>query len=556
MNTMESAAVVGSMLGIVFARQQLSNLARFVGGGKATREPETPHRLECDYLVVGAGAASLAFVDTLLTELPRAEVVLVDRHDAPGGHWNDAYDFVRLHQPSIVYGLASRKLEGSWLWNFLQCRAPWRHRANKSEILAHFASGVRDWVKSGRVRYYPRCEYDFSQPEAVHSEGGTLRRFRSCDGSTEYTALVRHKVVNGTEHEPLIPSRCPLPFPVDKGVEVITPNDLAASKKRRDAYVVLGCGKTGMDVVVYLQRKMRVDPKRIHLVVPSDVWIWNRFPPEIWRRGGPWDYVHRYLELDGDFDKTLLSLEAEGLFFRLDPGRMPTVLRHPIIEQGELDLLKRTNHIRRGRVSSIVRAANGKDVLVKFGPNFLPLTFAENTAFVHCCSPGPFNGHLAAFTGGSVDVFDSPTSVSLYIIFTPPASLPSCAIAYLEAAARRGTLDLEFGRNLVEDADLEPWQVLQRLFHPWPAMNRGCKEQVAPILNLALFFAVADRDCLEVLRWFRGNKLSLFSTLYYRSNMWNALNAMAGKRDVLRLTAWEERVVRKLIVKLEPIKEF
>ena len=52
MNTMESAAVVGSMLGIVFARQQLSNLARFVGGGKATREPETPHRLECDYLVV------------------------------------------------------------------------------------------------------------------------------------------------------------------------------------------------------------------------------------------------------------------------------------------------------------------------------------------------------------------------------------------------------------------------------------------------------------------------------------------------------------------------
>ena len=250
MNTMESAAVVGSMLGIVFARQQLSNLARFVGGGKATLEPETPHRLECDYLVVGAGAASLAFVDTLLTELPRAEVVLVDRHDAPGGHWNDAYDFVRLHQPSIVYGLASRKLEGSWLWNFLQCRAPWKHRANKSEILAHFTSGVRDWVKSGRVRYYPRCEYDFSQPEAVHSEGGTLRRFRGCDGSTEYTALVRHKVVNGTVGEPLIPALCPLPFPVDPwGVEVITPNDLNGLKPlgggRKRHYVVLGCGKTG-----------------------------------------------------------------------------------------------------------------------------------------------------------------------------------------------------------------------------------------------------------------------------------------------------------------------
>ena len=37
-------------------------------------------------------------------------VVMVDRHANPGGHWNDAYPFVRLHQPAAFYGLNSTQL--------------------------------------------------------------------------------------------------------------------------------------------------------------------------------------------------------------------------------------------------------------------------------------------------------------------------------------------------------------------------------------------------------------------------------------------------------------
>lgn len=48
--------------------------------------------IQTDYLVVGAGAMAMAFVDTLLTDTD-ATVVIVDRHDRPGGHWNDAYPF-------------------------------------------------------------------------------------------------------------------------------------------------------------------------------------------------------------------------------------------------------------------------------------------------------------------------------------------------------------------------------------------------------------------------------------------------------------------------------
>jgi cation diffusion facilitator CzcD-associated flavoprotein CzcO len=63
-------------------------------------------RFETDYLITGAGASGLAFADTLLEETD-AHITLVDRRDKAGGHWNDAYPFVRLHQPSSYYGVSS-----------------------------------------------------------------------------------------------------------------------------------------------------------------------------------------------------------------------------------------------------------------------------------------------------------------------------------------------------------------------------------------------------------------------------------------------------------------
>ena len=52
-----------------------------------------------DYLVVGAGASGMAFVDTLLAHSAEpVSVVLLDKREQPGGHWNDAYGFVTLHR--------------------------------------------------------------------------------------------------------------------------------------------------------------------------------------------------------------------------------------------------------------------------------------------------------------------------------------------------------------------------------------------------------------------------------------------------------------------------
>ena len=67
--------------------------------------------VEADYLVVGAGAMGMAFTDALIDHAD-VRVALVDRRHGVGGHWLEAYPFVRLHQSSTFYGVASTVLGG------------------------------------------------------------------------------------------------------------------------------------------------------------------------------------------------------------------------------------------------------------------------------------------------------------------------------------------------------------------------------------------------------------------------------------------------------------
>ena len=52
----------------------------------------------------------MCFLDELINNSSSLEAIIVDQRDKPGGHWNDAYSFVRLHQPAAFYGVNSRPL--------------------------------------------------------------------------------------------------------------------------------------------------------------------------------------------------------------------------------------------------------------------------------------------------------------------------------------------------------------------------------------------------------------------------------------------------------------
>src|SRR5260370_34012961 len=97
--------------------------------------------MDTDYLVVGAGASGLAFADTLLAEADVA-VTLVDRREAPGGHWRDAYPFVRLHTPSAFYGVSSSALRQDRIAHTGE-EAGFYERGTAEEVREYFAAGAR-----------------------------------------------------------------------------------------------------------------------------------------------------------------------------------------------------------------------------------------------------------------------------------------------------------------------------------------------------------------------------------------------------------------------------
>src|SRR5690349_21381470 len=110
------------------------------------------HEIETDYLIVGAGAAGMAFADELLTH-SNATIAIVDRRDAPGGHWREAYPFVRLHQPSAFYGVTSTPL-GTDAIDSGGTNAGFYELAGADEIRAYYERVMhRRFLPTGRVRY-------------------------------------------------------------------------------------------------------------------------------------------------------------------------------------------------------------------------------------------------------------------------------------------------------------------------------------------------------------------------------------------------------------------
>src|SRR5437879_7064458 len=96
----------------------------------------------------------MAFVDSLLSHSD-AEVVLVDRRHRPGGHWLDAYPFVRIHQTSANYGVNSRQLGSNRI-----DESGFYERGTAAEIADYFNRVLEEQlIPSGRVRFFGMSDY-------------------------------------------------------------------------------------------------------------------------------------------------------------------------------------------------------------------------------------------------------------------------------------------------------------------------------------------------------------------------------------------------------------
>src|SRR5438128_1334150 len=266
--------------------------------------------IQTDYLVVGAGAMGMAFTDALIDHAD-VHVTLVDRRHAAGGHWQDAYPFVQLHQASVFYGVASTVL-GTGAIQQDGPEAGLQERARRAEIQHYYDEILhRRFIGSGRVTFLGGSDY---------AADGTSHLVTSRVSGETTRVDVRRRVVDATYLSPTIPATTPPPFGVADDVRVVPVNELASlAEPTATDYVIVGSGKTATDGIVWLLAN-GVDPDRIMWVRPRDPWMLNRAvvqPDPAVALGLAADTMAA-ASASESLDDLFLRLEAAGVMLRVD----------------------------------------------------------------------------------------------------------------------------------------------------------------------------------------------------------------------------------------------
>jgi len=312
--------------------------------------------IETDYLVIGAGAAGMAFTDALIADSD-ADVVMIDRRNAPGGHWNDAYPFVRLHQPAAYYGVNSRML-GNDTTDERGENAGMYERASAAQICDYFQRVLDEHLRpSGRVRFFGMSDYQGDLDEGSSSSDSAEHQFVSRLTGASTTVRVRKRLVDARYLEPSIPSNHAPTFGVDPDARFLSVNDLAKLPNAPTGYTIVGGGKTSIDACLWLLDN-GVDPDRIRWIRPRDSWLLDRFTYQ------PLALVTNLIEglasateasaVAQNSTDLMARLEANGNFHRIDPSVEPTMFHAATVSARELALLRSIERVvRRGHVKHI-----------------------------------------------------------------------------------------------------------------------------------------------------------------------------------------------------------
>jgi hypothetical protein len=328
----------------------------------------------------------MAFVDTMVDETD-AEIVMVDRRHAPGGHWLGAYPFVRLHQPSRYYGVNSTPL-GSETRQTSGPEAGAYERASAPEICAYYDRVMRErLIPSGQVRFFPQCDHV--------GEGRVVSRLTG----ESFDVSVRRRIVDARYLRPAIPAEYPPPFQLEPEVECVTPGELTRLTGHPDGYVVVGAGKTALDTCVWLLEN-GVDPEAIRWIKPRETWLLNRDYAQ------PGELVGDIMEgIARQMEAAAAATSAEDLFDRLegaaqlsrvDPSVRPTMFKGATIGDWEIELLRRIQSVH--RLGHIRRIERDRIVLHE---GTVPISRGQ--LHVHCAAPGvPQRPALPIFDGDRI----------------------------------------------------------------------------------------------------------------------------------------------------------
>ena len=370
---------------------------------------EDPRTLEADYVITGAGTTAMAFADTLLSE-STATMIIADRRTRPGGHWLDAYPFVRLHGAAAVYGVNSQPL-GQGAIDSVGLNRGLNELASGPEICAYFDRLMQQrLLPSGRVTYLSRHE--------IGADGVAT----SLVNGRRTVLKARRKWVDAARADSQVPATHGPRFHVADGVRCVTPTELTHLAEPAEGHVIVGGGKTSIDTALWLLEQ-GADPDRITWIRPRDAWLLNRadVQPTLTFAYSTLEAITAELEAVRDaasVQDLFTRLEARRLLLRIDPTVEPTMYRCATVSEAELAQLRRIKRVvRLGRVLAIER----ERIVLERGE----VPTSVDQVHVHCSTSGLPRGPVEpVFQGGRI--------VPQYVRRCSP-SFSAAFIAHLEA---------------------------------------------------------------------------------------------------------------------------
>lgn len=366
--------------------------------------------LRSDYLVIGAGASALAFVDSVFHQT-EATFTIVDKRDLPGGHWNDAYPFVQLHQPARMYGVASMPFGDVGVERVGSNRglAP---LASGAQVSGHFHAFMSETLlQSGRVNYLPLTEHR-GNGECVSLLSG------------EVTRVEAPTTVDATLMEATIPLTHQRSFEVAPDAMCVPPNSLSRIAPGHGHFAVLGAGKTALDTVNWLLSN-GVAPDQITWVRPRDAWLYNRAMVQ----PGPAFMAETARLMSGQFEAIAtatsledlgLRLEAAGSWFRLDSDVVPSMFHGATVSSIELEQARQVRDVVRG---GHVKVVEPDRLVLEGGDHKLP----AGTLTIDCTASG-----LGKNVGVVQPVF-TPGGITLQMLRQYSPTFSSALIGHIEA---------------------------------------------------------------------------------------------------------------------------
>jgi hypothetical protein len=262
-----------------------------------------------DYLVIGAGATGMCFVDVILRNSEKT-VILVDKNKTPGGHWSDPYSYVKLHQNCHTYGIESISLD----------------KEDGFSVKKHFEKALAQFKKSSNFSCLFETTIDMENIKIPYKKLVDAR----------YLEVKR--------------------LPVKWGME--TPWTIQPQQKK---HVVVGGGKTGMDTCIMLL-KQNIE---VFWVISNDAYLLKR--EHIKNLGNIPKSVFCSKIINYFIQKVLnptFALSLDNRIFSLTDN--PTRHRCAIIKNSELELIKKVSFVREGyvtkRFNNTLVFSNGKEI--------------------------------------------------------------------------------------------------------------------------------------------------------------------------------------------------